>query len=220
MDDSSEERDRLQALTSALIHRFNNVLMGIQPHVEVIKRAGKDNEKVLSSATQIETALRRAKAVMSEVSRLARPAALDVKPIEVDSWFASLRSEVQAFATNPVDLSFDAPPDLVISGDREQLTRALVHLVTNAVESMPGGGKVAVKAAKAESGFQLQIADNGGGITPDAMKRVFEPLFTTKRNSAGLGLAVVKQIVEAHGGTVRLESEPGVGTTATVYLSH
>ncbi len=208
----------MQALTSALIHRFNNVLMGIQPHVEVIKRAGKDNEKVLSSATQIETALRRAKAVMSEVSRLAKPAALDIQPLEVDGWFASLRKELQPFATNPVDLSFDAPSDLVISGDREQLTRAVVHLVTNAVEAMPSGGKVAVTAARTPSGIELQVGDNGGGITPDAMKRVFEPLFTTKRNSAGLGLAVVQQIVEAHGGTVRLESTPGLGTRVMFLL--
>lgn len=187
--------------------------MGIQPHVEVIKRAAKDNERVLGSATQIETALRRAKAIMSEVGRLARPAPLEIGDVAVGGWFDSLRRDLQPFATNPVDLSFDAAPDLVMIADREQLTRAVVHLVMNAVEAMPEGGAIAVSARSVPDGIEVAIADSGSGVAPDVMKRVFEPLFTTKRNSAGLGLAVVQQIVEAHGGTVHLESTAGVGTT-------
>src|SRR5450759_1030122 len=79
----SDREARLEALAAALIHRFNNVLMGIQPHVEVIKRAGKENERILGSASQIETALRRAKAITSEVSRLVRPMVLNVQPLAV-----------------------------------------------------------------------------------------------------------------------------------------
>ncbi|HEY3056862.1 MAG TPA: HAMP domain-containing sensor histidine kinase [Thermoanaerobaculia bacterium] len=210
--------DRLETLTAALIHRFNNVLMGIQPHVEVIKRAGKDNERVLGSATQIENALRRAKAVMSEVSRLARPLALDIQPMEITPWFDSLRRDVQPFATNPVSLTFDTPADLTIAADREQLTRVIVNLITNAVEAMPDGGTIMVSARPVTSGIELEIADSGAGIAPDLIGRAFEPLFTTKRNAAGLGLSVVQQIVEAHGGTVRLDSKPGAGTTVTFVL--
>ena len=190
--------------------------MGISPHVEVIKRAGKENERVLGSATQIETALRRAKAIMIEAGRLARPAVLDVKSIEITPWFETLRRDLQPFATSPVELTFESTPDLFISGDRGQLTRAVVHLVTNAVESMPQGGTIAVSARAVPSGIELEIADNGGGIAPEVMPHVFEPLFTTKRNSAGLGLAVVQQIVEAHGGTVHLDGSPGSGTKVTV----
>ena len=192
--------------------------MGIQPHVEVIKRSSKDNEKVLGSVAQIETALRRAKGIMTEISRLARPVVLQVQSLPIDRWFQAMRSAVQPFATNPVDLSFDATPGLTVAGDQEQLTLAVVHLVTNAVEAMPNGGRVSVTARSSAHGVQLQVTDNGTGISADTMERVFEPLFTTKRNSAGLGLALVQQIVEAHGGIVRLESTPGVGTTAIVSL--
>ncbi|HEX9162570.1 MAG TPA: HAMP domain-containing sensor histidine kinase, partial [Thermoanaerobaculia bacterium] len=215
----SEREQRLAKLASALVHRFNNVLMGIQPHVEVIKRIGRDNDRILGSVTQIESALRRAKAVLNEVSRLAKPLVLDLRPLEVDPWFDSLRTSLQPFASAPVELTFAAqPPHLMLSADREQLTQAIVNLVTNAVESMPNGGTVAVSAREAADGIELEIADSGSGIAPEAIERVFEPMYTTKRNSAGLGLPIVRQIVEAHGGTLHLESTPGVGTKVVVIL--
>ncbi|GAC1434347.1 MAG: hypothetical protein NVSMB68_06790 [Thermoanaerobaculia bacterium] len=216
MADSDSRESRLQALVAALIHRFNNVLMGIQPHVEVIKRAGKDNERVLGSATQIETALRRAKTVIADVGRLARPASIDVQPLDVDAWFETLRRDLRPFATGPVNLSFDSGVEnLMMSGDREQLTRAIASLVTNAVEAMPDGGTVSVTARSVDSGVELRIADDGQGIAPEILERVFEPLFTTKRNSTGMGLSIVQQIVEAHGGAMHLESKAGQGTTVT-----
>ena len=193
--------------------------MGIQPHVEVIKRATKDNERVQGSTTQIETALRRAKAVMSEVSRLARPVVLDPKAVDVGKWFDMMRDSVRPFATNPVDVAFDPGTDLVVTGDRDQLSRAVANLVANAVESMPNGGKVSVTARAVDGGIEVEIADSGSGIPPEMLARVFDPLFTTKRNASGLGLSIAKQIVEAHGGTVSIESAPGTGTRVKFVLS-
>ncbi len=216
---SAEDRAaRLEALTGALIHRFNNVLMGIQPHVEVIKRSAKDNERVLGSATQIETALRRAKVVMNEISRLARPVPVNAQALDVGAWFETMRRDIQPFATSPVELTFESPGQLSLSGDREQLTRVVANLVANAVEAMPNGGAVTVIARDTGAGMALQVADNGEGMAAEVLGRAFDPLFTTRRNSAGLGLPIVRQIVEAHGGTVRLESEPGRGTTVTIVL--
>ena len=215
MADNDERAAKLEALFGALIHRFNNVLMGIQPHVEVIKRATKDNERIQGSATQIETALRRAKVVMSEISRLARPTTLDTKPVDVDEWFDMMRDSVLPFATNPVDLTFDPGTGLVVSGDRDQLSRAVANLIANAAESMPNGGKVSVTARAVGNGVEIEVADNGSGIAPEMLARVFEPLFTTKRNAAGLGLSVAQQIVEAHGGSVHLDSTSGAGTKVT-----
>ncbi len=214
-----DEAVRLEKLAAALIHRFNNVLMGIQPHVEVIKRASKDNDRVLGSVAQIETALRRAKAMMSEVRALAHPLDFDLEPVGVDGWFESLRQDVQPFtAQNPIDLTFDAEPGLVVAANREQLTRAVVSLVANAAEAMPQGGTILVTARAVPVGIQIAVADNGEGIAPEAMTRIFEPLFTTKRNASGLGLAHVRQIVDAHGGTIDLESNVGAGTTAIIVV--
>ena len=199
MADSGDRAARLEALTGALVHRFNNVLMGIQPHVEVIKRTGKENERILGSATQIEAALRRARAVMSEIMRLVRPPVINAQPIAVDKWFEMLRDDLQTFATNPITLTFDPGKALVVSGDRDQLSRVIASLVTNAVEAMPNGGKVSVSARAVGSGVELEVADTGSGMDPEMLAHVFDPLFTTKRNSAGLGLSIAQQIVEAHG---------------------
>ena len=218
MADSGDRAARLEALTGALIHRFNNVLMGIQPHVEVIKRTGKDNERILGSATQIETALRRARVVMTEITRLVRPEVPDMEPLAVDKWFDMLRDDLHPFATNPITLTFDPGHVLVVSGDRGQLSRVIASLVTNAVESMPNGGKVTVSARAVENGVELEVADSGSGIDPVMLPRVFDPLFTTKRSSAGLGLSVAQQIVEAHGGHVSIESTLGSGTNVTFVL--
>jgi signal transduction histidine kinase len=217
--DSGDRAARLEALTGALVHRFNNVLMGIQPHVEVIKRTGKDNERILGSATQIEAALRRARAVMSEIMRLVRPPVINAQPIAVDKWFEMLRDDLQTFATNPITLTFDPGEALVVSGDRDQLSRVIASLVTNGVEALPNGGKVSVSARAVGSGVQLEVADTGSGMDPEMLAHVFDPLFTTKRNSAGLGLSIAQQIVEAHGGPLSIESAPGTGTKVTFVLS-
>ena len=218
MADSSDRAARLEALTGALVHRFNNVLMGIQTHVEVIKRTGKDNERILGSATQIESALRRARTVMSEIMRLVRPQMINTTPIAVDKWFEMLRDDLQPFATSPITLTFNPGEALVISGDRDQLSRVIASLVTNAVEALPNGGKVSVSARAVASGVELAVADTGSGMDPEILAHVFDPLFTTKRNSAGLGLSIAQQIVEAHGAMMSIESAPGTGTKVSLVI--
>jgi signal transduction histidine kinase len=217
--DSGDRAARLEALTGALVHRFNNVLMGIQPHVEVIKRTGKDNERILGSATQIETALRRARAVMSEIMRLVRPTVINAQPIAVGQWFEMLRDNLQPFATSLITITFNPGDALVVSGDRDQLSRVIASLVANAVEALPNGGKVSVSARAAGSGVELEVADSGRGMDSETLAHVFDPLFTTKRNSAGLGLSIAQQIVEAHGSMVSIESAPGTSTKVTFVLS-
>jgi len=193
--------------------------MGIQPHVEVIKRAGKDNERVLGSATQIETTLRRAKTMMADVRGLAHPLSFDVEPLGVTGWFDAMREDIHPFTSdNPVELTFEAEPDLVASANREQLTRAIATLVANAAEAMPQGGAISVRARAVPDGIEITVADNGEGIAPETLARVFEPLFTTRRNQSGLGLPLVRQIVEAHGGKVNLDSRAGGGTTVTILV--
>jgi signal transduction histidine kinase len=90
----------------------------------------------------------------------------------------------------------------------------VINLVQNAVEAFPDGASGTVRVrAKYADGWELTITDDGPGIPPDVAARIFEPLFTTKAKGTGLGLAVVKSIVERHGGTIELDSAPGKGTT-------
>jgi len=102
--------------------------------------------------------------------------------------------------------------------DREQLRRAAVNLVRNAVEAAPPAGVVEVVARAADGDAMIEIADRGAGLTPDARERLFRPFFTTKERGTGLGLALAKKVADAHGGTLALEDRPGGGTVARLSL--
>jgi signal transduction histidine kinase len=106
----------------------------------------------------------------------------------------------------------------IIYTSYQTLKRALINLVQNAIQAMPNGGKVAILANIKANKAEVIVQDTGGGIPEDVKPNLFKPLFTTKSKGQGLGLAVVKRLVEAQGGTVRFESENGDGARFIVEL--
>ncbi|HPT96693.1 MAG TPA: ATP-binding protein, partial [Armatimonadota bacterium] len=113
----------------------------------------------------------------------------------------------------------ELPADLpLLYVDVVQVRQALAHLLANAIEAMPEGGTLRVRAFACDAGVAVQIEDTGVGIPSEHRDRLFEPLFTTKPRGAGLGLALVQRVVAAHHGTIRIESEDGQGTTVTLLL--
>jgi PAS domain S-box-containing protein len=122
-----------------------------------------------------------------------------------------------------VAMSVDVAPELPrVPLDRRLIRQALVNMLVNAIQSMPQGGLVQVRARREVSGhrelLRIDVADQGCGIPTELVHRVFEPFFTTKAQGTGLGLAVVKRIIEEHHGELSLESAPGRGTTFTFRL--
>lgn len=209
--EQSQRVARLGNLAGALAHNFNNVLMGIQPHAELVKRAGKDNPKIVTSIEQIEVSLKRGKNLTSEILRFTRPTEPRIAPVRVVELFESLQREFPAVsAERPAD-------DLTVAADREQLSRALGNLIRNGLEAKPEA-TVTISARRADSAVEFQIADTAGGIPAEVRPRMFDPLFTTKRQATGLGLSIVQQIVDAHSGTISIESVAGEGTTVRVTI--
>jgi signal transduction histidine kinase/Na+/proline symporter len=123
-------------------------------------------------------------------------------------------------AGRAADLVARVPPSLRVMGDRQRLEQVFVNLLTNACDASPPGARIEVSAERAEERVVLRVADAGAGMTPDVRARIFEPFFTTKEvgEGTGLGLALVYSIVSEHGGTIDVESTPGLGTTVTVSL--
>ena len=105
-----------------------------------------------------------------------------------------------------------------ISGDRALLTQVLVNLAVNAIQAMPEGGRLQIETRREKNNVILAVRDNGTGISDDIKDKIFMPFFTTKDvgNGTGLGLSVVHGIVSSHGGTINIESTPGVGTQFTI----
>ena len=124
----------------------------------------------------------------------------------------------------------DIPDELPnVKADTFQMTKVLNNIITNAVQAMPEGGELHIKASlsrEAESkddsegsGFvKIAISDMGTGISPENMEKLFIPLFTTKTKGIGLGLIVCKNLVEANGGSIDVESHPGEGTTFIIMI--
>ncbi len=102
--------------------------------------------------------------------------------------------------------------------DPEQIQQVLINIITNAVQAMPDGGKLAIGAREKGKFLEVEIADTGAGIPEEVRDEVFEPLFTTRAKGIGLGLAVCKSIIDRHGGEIEVKSKVGEGTTFNIKL--
>ena len=105
-----------------------------------------------------------------------------------------------------------------VLADEAQLRQVFLNLLRNSRESMDGGGKLVVASRPVDGSAEVIFSDSGRGISRDIQERIFEPFFSTKEGGTGLGLAVSRQILQAHGGTIRCESKPGSGTTFVIRL--
>ena len=152
--------------------------------------------------------------------RMARMPTLQLQPEDVNELLGNVldfsREELErAGVTLERALDESAPRALL---DEGQLRQVFLNLLRNSREAMPGGGRLKVRSRAENGAVEVVFEDTGRGMTPDVKERVFEPFFSTKEGGTGLGLAVSRQIVQAHGGSIRCESSPGQGTTFVVRL--
>ncbi len=119
--------------------------------------------------------------------------------------------------TLSLDLAVNLP---VLLADAEELELAMLNLVTNSLDAMPSGGTLSIRAATHGDGVRIEISDTGVGIAHDLLPRIFEPWVTTKPagHGTGLGLSITRDVIERHGGAIRVDSDPGARTTFTIDL--
>jgi signal transduction histidine kinase len=127
----------------------------------------------------------------------------------------SLQPQIDA---QQIDLEVDVPPHTPVSADREMFRRAVLNLVLNAIDAMPHGGMLVITSYDSLDGFELEVADTGPGLSDEVRRRLFEPFFSTKSAGTGLGLAVVYQVAQAHGGTVTAGNCPEGGAAFTIRI--
>ena len=155
----------------------------------------------------------------------SRPLALELRPLALERVIReSLGSVEELLDLRRICVEKELPPDLpAVRGDQPSLSRALENIFRNAVDAMPQGGTLSVRAvAEGSAGraVRLKISDTGVGIEPDTLARIFDPFFTTKEagKGTGLGLAIVHGIIQEHGGSITAESRTGAGTTFVISL--
>jgi len=224
MEEKLRESERLAAVgaTSAMFaHEVGNPLNGISTTVQMIERdllraQNGINPLVFSALGDIKSEITRLGALLHEFRYLARPQRLEQHPVRLENLIKSVLVP-NAYSEKGVELKIAIPADLpAISVDEEKLKQVVTNLADNAVDAMPEGGTLTVRAYRSRDELCLELADTGIGIAPGV--NIFELFTTTKSHGTGLGLAVVRQIVSAHGGRVDYRSVPGTGTTFTVTL--
>jgi len=211
-----EEAKRMSSLgqvAASLAHEFNNVLMGIQPFVEVIARSAPGTRAVSESVGHITRAISRGKRASQEILRFANPKEPQLFPIDVRTWLPTLLGQLAASMPPSIALgsSMDAAAGF-IQGDAGHLEQVITNLVFNARDAISGKGSIHVAVTMCGEHVRISVCDDGPGIAPEILGRIFEPLFTTKRNGTGLGLAIARRLVEGHGGALTAENRPEGGS--------
>ena len=218
------EQERLAAvgeLAAVLAHEVRNPLGAIFNALSGLRRqvhAG-DAEALLAV---VEEEAARLNATVTALLDFVRPLQVNperqaLRPLVEASVSSALRATPHAGVEVTVDLG-GAPAESFI--DAHMLRLALTNVLTNALQAMPHGGALTVRARPAEAPWsaELEVADTGSGISAEHLARVFDPFFTTRATGTGLGLAVSRRIIEAHQGKLTVASSPGQGTRFSFWL--
>jgi PAS domain S-box-containing protein len=226
----SQKMEALGQLTGGIAHDFNNLLTVIVGGLDLISKRVED-ERLLRYATNALAAADRGARLTGQLLAFSRVQRLEVKPTFVAPLIEEMRPLLRNVLGPGIEKKFDLDPHLMpVMADPTQLELAVLNLAINARDAMPDGGTLTFSSRRRrisndpdlEPGhyIELSIADTGSGMTPDVAARAFEPFFTTKEigKGTGLGLSMVYGMARQSGGTARLESEAGVGTTVRLFF--
>jgi signal transduction histidine kinase len=215
-------QERLAAigeLASTIGHELRNPL-GVISNALYLLRGDIAKMPSEASSRHLATAEREVSAatvIVSDLLEFARQR----DPVMTDVDTGALLDEAIAVLPPPTGITVARVPSLssiIAVADRDMLRQVLLNLVGNAYQAMPDGGTVTVGVGDGGEMARFQVSDTGVGMTEDVRAKLFEPFFTTKARGVGLGLAVTKRIIEAHGGTITVDSQPGAGSTFMVSL--
>jgi signal transduction histidine kinase len=217
------KKERLAAIgemASVVSHELKTPLAVIQNSTSFLtnRLTSEQDEKVRKHLGIIEAQTQSLGSVVTGILDYARSRELKLEPGQIND----LVQEVVGCLSIPkgVEVSTNYSPEIPeLNYDWEEMKQVVRNVVTNALQAMPQGGKLKVETRKTETGgAEIRVTDTGGGISEKDLPRIFEPFYTTKGDGTGLGLAVVKKVMDRHHGEVQIQSALGVGTTVRLLL--
>ncbi|HFZ1323472.1 TPA: two-component system sensor histidine kinase ZraS [Klebsiella aerogenes] len=224
LQEAMARKEKLMALghlAAGVAHEIRNPLSSIKGlakyFAERTPPGGEAQELALVMAKEAD----RLNRVVSELLELVRPAHLNYQPVDINALIHhSLQLVSQDAQSRGIELQFTPRPELTsIKADPDRLNQVLLNLYLNAMQAIGRDGVIHVSASEADrQRVKIVVKDSGKGMSDEELQAIFTPYFTTKADGTGLGLAVVQNIIEQHGGTIRAESQPGAGAIFTLWL--
>ncbi len=217
----NEQLAAVGELAAGIAHEIRNPLASISGSVQVLSHelsVGSAERRLMEIIVSESNRLSR---ILEEFLRFVRPQERRVAVFDVAG---NLHEVLELFRMS--DEVSDAhtitlhvvPPASLLSGDRDQIRQIIYNVAKNAVRAMPDGGTLAVEGFEDGAWYSIKFRDTGRGMSEEEIARVFTPFSTAFDGGTGLGMAIVRRIVEDHGGAIDVESKPGEGTTVTILL--
>jgi signal transduction histidine kinase len=206
-------------LAAGIAHEVGNPLTSISSMVQMLQRRQSDGY-TQDKLALVSGQLQRIRTTLRELIEFSRPASSERTRVALGDILAEALNIAKYYKRTRGRIApLELPPDLpLLSAVRDQLVQVFLNLILNAIDAVERDGHIELQVTRTENEVEVAVRDNGCGIAPEHMARLFQPYFTTKRHGTGLGLFVTRQLVEEHGGSVGVESRPREGTVFRVRL--
>ncbi|MBN2130738.1 MAG: ATP-binding protein [Sedimentisphaerales bacterium] len=217
----------LGSATCMIAHEINNLLTPLSSYAALAARNLDDKPLVEKTLDKTTRGCQRASKIMQSLLGMANGQRQEVEEVRVQALVEDVFTGLcRDFTKDGITVEVSVPEDLYLICVPVQIQQVLMNLVLNARDAMlPGGGFLRVRAWRGDDAVHIEVSDTGHGISPEDLKNIFRPFFTTKSgpdrpggSGSGVGLAFCRRIVEAHNGRIDVESQPGKGSTFTLRL--
>jgi two-component system cell cycle sensor histidine kinase/response regulator CckA len=230
-----QQQALLACMVGGLAHDVNNLLTAVLMFAGVLAEGLRPDDPLRATAEEIRRTSKLAGSLLGRMIQLSRPAATHLQVLDLNAILRDMDRLLRALLRPDIRVTTTLDPALGrIAGDASELQQVIMNLVINARDALPPGGCLTLATGNCVIGptgagdgpvppgsyVTLTVKDTGCGMDAETRARLFEPFFTTKGagGGTGLGLTIVSRIVGQRGGTIQVESEPGLGTTFTVYF--
>lgn len=222
----SEKIEAVKSLAAGVAHEIGNPLNSLNIHLQVAERKIKKRadpelaEELLESIEIARSEIKRLDFIVEKFLNAVRPSRPNLEPTDLNE----LLNEAVTFIgpeisdrriSTTLELTENLP---VLNVDRDQFKQVCYNLIRNSSQAMGSDGELTIRTGFNDENVVVTFADDGPGIPPDQVSRVFEPYYTTKKTGSGLGLMIVHRIVNEHAGEIQFRSDEGIGTEVTIYL--
>jgi signal transduction histidine kinase len=218
------QRERLSSLgrlSTVIAHEVRNPLMIIKSAARTLRKHA--SPAVVGVAENIDEEVSRLNRVVTGVLDFARPIRFDLATADIGDLCRAAAHAVEAVPDHAAPIVVSAPAGLIVT-DAERVRAVLVNLLSNAQQALAADpparptAPIRLRASSDGRRWRIEVADEGPGISPEHLPRLFEPFFTTRRTGSGLGLALARNVIEGLGGSMTVDSTLGVGTTVRIDL--